>query len=66
MRGQQHTNYLERSIVGELDGFAGALVDAGPALNTFFWMGRIRFILFHLIDFAWANLNAISTTRTLF
>jgi len=54
---------LERSIFGELDGFGGALGDAGPALNTFFWMDRIRFILFHLIDLAGTNLNAVSTTR---
>jgi hypothetical protein len=57
---------LERSIVGELDGFGWALGDAGPAFNTFFWMDRIRFVVFHLIDLAGTNLNAISTTRAFF
>jgi hypothetical protein len=66
MPGQPNANYLERSILGELDGFGGALGDAGPALNTFFWMDRIRFVLFHLIDLAGANFNTVSTTRTLF
>jgi hypothetical protein len=63
-RIQRDKDYLERSIFGELDGFGRALVDAGPALNAFFWMDRIRFILFHLVDFARADLNAIPTTRT--
>jgi hypothetical protein len=40
-RSQQNGDYLERSIVGELDGFGRALGDAGPALDTFFWMDRI-------------------------
>ena len=56
-------HYLKRSIFGELDGFGRALVDAGPTLNTFFRMDWIRFVLLYLIDFAGANLNAISTTR---
>jgi hypothetical protein len=62
--GQPDANYLERSIVGELDGFGRALDDAGPALNTFLGMDRIRFVLFQLINLAGANLNAVSTTRT--
>jgi len=62
----RNEGYWERSIVGELDGFGRALGDAGPALNTFFWVDRIRFILFHLIDLAGANLNTVPTTRTFF
>jgi hypothetical protein len=53
---------LEKSIIGELDGFGRALGDAGPALNTFFWMGRIRLFISHLINLAGTNLNAVSTT----
>jgi len=44
-----------------LDGLGRALGDAGPALNAFFRMDWIRFVLFHLIDFAGANLNAVPT-----
>jgi hypothetical protein len=62
-RSQRDEDYSERSIFGELDGFGWALGDAGPALNTFFWMDRIRLILFHLIDLAGANFNAVPTTR---
>ncbi|OGP94829.1 MAG: hypothetical protein A2157_11425 [Deltaproteobacteria bacterium RBG_16_47_11] len=58
----RNRGYWEESIFGELDGFGGALVDAGPTLNAFFWMDRIRFILFHLIDLAWASLDAVPTT----
>jgi len=61
-RIQRDKDYLERSIIGELDGFGRALVDAGPAFNAFFGMDRIRFILFHLIDLARTNLNTIPTT----
>jgi len=63
MEKSKNGDYWEKSIFGELDGFGRALVDAGPALNTLFGMNWIRFILFHLIDFARANLNAVSTTR---
>jgi len=56
-------NILERSIIGELDGFGGALGDAGPALNTVLGMNWIRFILFHLIDLAGADFNTVPTTR---
>jgi hypothetical protein len=62
--GQRDRDYWERSIIGELDGFGRALGDAGPAFNTFFWMDRIRFVLFHLIDFARTNLKAIPATLT--
>jgi len=61
-RTQRDEDYLERLFIGKLDGFGRALVDAGPALNTLFGMNWIRFILFHLIDFARANLNAVATT----
>jgi len=61
-RSQRNGDYSERSIFGELDGFGRALGDAGPALNTFFWMDRIRSVLFHLIDLAGTNLNAVPTT----
>jgi len=60
--GHRDGDYLERSIFGELDGFGRTLVDAGPALNTFFWMDRIRLILFHLVNFARTDLSAVSTT----
>jgi len=58
----RNRDYVERSIVGKLDGFGRALGDAGPALNTFLWMNRIRYILLHLVDFAGANFNTVSTT----
>jgi hypothetical protein len=50
------------SIFGKLNGFCWALADAGPAFDTFLGMDRIRFIFFHLIDFARADLNAVPTT----
>jgi len=66
MGDQRKENYLEGSIFGELDGFRRALGDAGPAFNALFGMDRIRFILFHLVDFARTNLNAVPTTLTFF
>jgi hypothetical protein len=56
-------DYLERSIFGELDGLLRALVDAGPALDTFFGMDGVRFVIFHLIDFTGTDLSTIATTR---
>jgi hypothetical protein len=61
-RNQRDKDYLERLIICEFDRFGRALGNAGPALNTFFWMDRIRFVLSHLIDLAGTNLNAVSTT----
>ena len=60
--GQRDGDYLERSIFGELDGLCWALADAGPALDTLFGMDRIRFILFHLVNFARTDLNTVATT----
>jgi hypothetical protein len=51
-------------IFVEVDGFRRALIDTRPALDAFFQTDGIRFFVFHLIDLAGANLNAISTPRT--
>jgi hypothetical protein len=50
----------------EMDGLRSTLIDTGPAFYTIFWMDRIGFIFFDLIDFTGADLGTVSTAITFF